>query len=593
MKEIDQVHDNETYSYAAEWVTYEIQCMQYEDTNVLDRAWKIDQVLQKDLQSHETKKKALKIHDNQWTTMSKSIVSVHHPKALSSLWSSPDLSNICIFNCSDMRLEVLPESLGQSLVNLVELTCARNALRFLPPSLGLCQSLRRLDLRSNQCQHLPTEISNCSMLRILKLADNPLPPLYFEQHQQGLLYVLSFLEALKRMMRGDDPSTEEDTEEFLNSILQDPRLMDKLKLIQQQCRLPVIERLVQRTIDSSNPWINWMNLGLSSFPSACFRPIPSTMPLSSGNFTFFRLVNLNGNGLRVLPETFWTWPRLERIEELHLERNALEEIPAGIQALVELKILLVGKNQLHFVSPELAKCTKLDIVDVSRNHLSQFPVLPQVRYYGQHDNPGASSTGSTSLQKSVPNQGSFDSEFSSNSCLKERDTGEFDKNTTCHSQDRHQHWKVFPVKFKSMGKLVDLNLSHNHIAVIPNWLVSHLCVLRRLNMDHNDLTTHGILPLVQCLGLQVLSLNHNHLSSIDTLVLNARSCLQYLNVSHNHIGVFPKADQLSTQWHSIVILNNPGTSLGLQRQYYHVVLENRARNRTLKPNSNGIIDKGV
>ena len=81
-------------------------------------------------------------------------------------------------------------------------------------------------------------------------------------------------------------------------------------------------------------------------------------------------VNLGANKIKELPPSLCTLPNLQ---VLCLSRNELNGLPASIAGLVSLQQLFVARNALTEAPAELASMTELIVLDLSNNQLKQVP----------------------------------------------------------------------------------------------------------------------------------------------------------------------------------------------------------------------------
>lgn len=65
--------------------------------------------------------------------------------------------------------------------------------------------------------------------------------------------------------------------------------------------------------------------------------------------------------------------RLIKLNNLNVDRNALESIPSEIGNCIALGVLSLRDNKLKRLPSELGNCTKLHVLDVSGNQLQYLP----------------------------------------------------------------------------------------------------------------------------------------------------------------------------------------------------------------------------
>lgn len=65
--------------------------------------------------------------------------------------------------------------------------------------------------------------------------------------------------------------------------------------------------------------------------------------------------------------------RMNRIEEIYLQFNALEFIPRSIGDLKRLRILKLGGNNLKALHPDIGRLDELEILSIWNNNISFLP----------------------------------------------------------------------------------------------------------------------------------------------------------------------------------------------------------------------------
>ncbi len=96
-------------------------------------------------------------------------------------------------------------------------------------------------------------------------------------------------------------------------------------------------------------------------------------PGINANVLFFRYLNLSQNKLESLPQenTSFDCPFLE---EIYLQNNKLDEIPAKYFLFPELKTLDVSNNKIQKLPKEMWKASNLRDLNVAFNLLRNFPL---------------------------------------------------------------------------------------------------------------------------------------------------------------------------------------------------------------------------
>lgn len=87
------------------------------------------------------------------------------------------------------------------------------------------------------------------------------------------------------------------------------------------------------------------------------------------NLSNLQTLVLHSNKLTAIPNTII---KLQKLKNLDISRNLLESLPDEISGLEQLVALNASSNQLTTI-PNLGKNTKLAILDLANNKLSEFP----------------------------------------------------------------------------------------------------------------------------------------------------------------------------------------------------------------------------
>eukprot|EP01063_Lacrimia_lanifica_P011517 TRINITY_DN18277_c0_g1_i1.p1 TRINITY_DN18277_c0_g1~~TRINITY_DN18277_c0_g1_i1.p1 ORF type:complete len:272 (+),score=118.59 TRINITY_DN18277_c0_g1_i1:66-818(+) len=102
----------------------------------------------------------------------------------------------------------------------------------------------------------------------------------------------------------------------------------------------------------------------------------TALPDEVGELKVYKLSVDNNYVLRKIPPTICNLA--ERLEELNLSYNALEELPAEICSLRYLQRLLVSNNRLRCVPTDMDKLSSLEELNLDNNYITAFP--PNIGY---------------------------------------------------------------------------------------------------------------------------------------------------------------------------------------------------------------------
>ncbi|PWA15695.1 hypothetical protein CCH79_00019589 [Gambusia affinis] len=213
------------------------------------------------------------------------------------------------------------------LLELEKLNLSLNNLKALPPQLGLLSNLLVLNLWGNQLSSLPPEIGQLRRLRVLFV--------------------------------------------YINRLTEVPEELGACT--QLEVRFPCY---------ASSQVLSLANNQLSSLPA------------SLSNLTRLRKLNLSHNLIAHLPGCIYSMKSLVGVHQpesrpcslqvtccppvllqvfLDLSSNRLENVAENIQALLELKILIMEGNHLHSLPRGLCFLTRLELLNLDFNHIRDLP----------------------------------------------------------------------------------------------------------------------------------------------------------------------------------------------------------------------------
>uniref|UniRef100_A0A182QR29 non-specific serine/threonine protein kinase n=1 Tax=Anopheles farauti TaxID=69004 RepID=A0A182QR29_9DIPT len=220
------------------------------------------------------------------------------------------------------------------------------------------------------------------------------------------------------------------------------------------------------------------------------------------------------------------------LEELYLQDNRLEAVPAVLFRLPSLAILDVSNNKLQELPFEMWKAPKLKELNVAFNFLKDLPSLPVVEAGGEatrHELPSplAGGDGCASVASTA----------SSLFHLYTGTSASFDDGTEAVARNRHvtnlelvrhhiwarslevteQELRLADSRNDSaLSQLSSLNLANNLFTSIPLALPCLAVNLTRLNMSYNSLRSMGHVTSYPA-SLKQLDLGHNEISCWPSL----------------------------------------------------------------------------
>ena len=106
------------------------------------------------------------------------------------------------------------------------------------------------------------------------------------------------------------------------------------------------------------------------FRLAFKRNLPDSFQQKIVQYPNLQELHLNRMKLKEIPEIIWS---LENLTILDLSNNKLENIPAGIGKLPNLEQLILNRNYILSLPPEMAKLPHLYYLDLWSNLIIEFP----------------------------------------------------------------------------------------------------------------------------------------------------------------------------------------------------------------------------
>ncbi|KAF4549048.1 Adenylate cyclase-like protein [Elsinoe fawcettii] len=282
---------------------------------------------------------------------------------------------------SNNRLENLDYSDLDRLQGLISLKLSNNKLDSLPEYLGHYQALRSLNLASNSLSEFPDFLGELSTLVDLDVSFNNISSL----PSVGKLTNLERLFATNNKLSGSFPDNFKDLVN-LNSLDVRFNAIDSIDVMSQ---LPKLEHLMvgHNSISAFEGTFSRLKLlfidhnpvtrfGLASpvpslsvlnIASAKLAQLPDDLYMKMSGLT--KLV-LNKNHLvSVSPQV----GRLAKLEHLSIAKNVLDSLPPEIGHLQNLRYLDVRENNLNRLPSEIWYARRLEALNVASNVLADFP----------------------------------------------------------------------------------------------------------------------------------------------------------------------------------------------------------------------------
>jgi adenylate cyclase len=325
----------------------------------------------------------------------------------------PTLTNLFI---EKAKLAALPDLLFSKIPNLIKLvldknhfvslspnigrltrleflSVAQNSLNSLPPEIGRLVELRYLDLRENNLNVLPAQIWFMKRLETLNLSSNvlgsfpkpgaPLPSLPEESTHFNEALAPMQEEELDRL--GDMGFRRPSITHSTTSLSSSPGNQSRKGSVASQFTSSRKPSMVSRGSDATTSTLATLapitrkdsslsNRLISTFASSLRHLYLADNRLQDEVFDELallpelRVLNLSYNILYDLPPR--TLRRWTHLDELYLSGNELRSLPAeDLDEVSSLRVLHINCNKFQVLPAELAKVSKLAIMDVGSNAL--------------------------------------------------------------------------------------------------------------------------------------------------------------------------------------------------------------------------------
>ncbi|GFR98763.1 leucine-rich repeat protein SHOC-2-like [Elysia marginata] len=253
------------------------------------------------------------------------------------------------------KLKRLPATLGL-LKNIHTLIASDNRIEQLINTIGECENLKIVDLSRNKISHIPESFANLGKLVRLDLSENRIKTFCEHFTSCGSLETL-FLDL---NMIGKFPNWFQDLNKIQEISMKSNDLSGDAIPDKFGFKSPHL-----RVLDLRGNFIEVLPESFCRLPS--LQVLMLGTPLDylerSPNFQ-------NGNWLRHLPQDFH---HLTSLTKLCVEENQVLALPEDIGELVNLEELYFGSNMLDEIPASFTKLSSLRICQLSKNRLKKLP----------------------------------------------------------------------------------------------------------------------------------------------------------------------------------------------------------------------------
>ncbi|XP_065184793.1 PH domain leucine-rich repeat protein phosphatase 1-like isoform X1 [Sycon ciliatum] len=377
---------------------------------------------------------------------------------------------------ADNCLETVPTVL-YVIITLRELNLAVNDLKEIPPGIGALRGLQVLHLFSNKLSDLPRDLVQLQQLTTLSIGFNRFKVIPDVVHQLTRLR--------KFVIAGNS---------FGTSIWTDLGKIGNLEALDARL-VPVMEAMQDAMLTTKLTYVDLDNTGIRSLY------LPKAGVIAS--------MNCCHNKLSTLPMFYPTLVSVlancNRIEELRMSPKP-----------TNLTRLLLSRNQLKEIPEDLCDLSKLQILDVSHNHLTKLPAR---------------------IFWNMPCLRGVDASFNRLQSLPER----IDNCQMARLNLHGNRIRELPIAFLMRANmLIALNLSSNLLTGLPPIGPAHeIYHMEELALTNNSLNEQCFATIAGYKKLKILHLAMNQIRQLPIKCIHELLELQELTVSRNLLTQLP------------------------------------------------------
>jgi adenylate cyclase len=457
-----------------------------------------------------------------------------------------DVSNNCLEDLDHARLD--------RLTGLVSIKMANNQLTRLPSYFGNFSSLRSLNMSSNGFKVFPEFLCNLKSLVDLDISFNGIE----ELSGIGRMVTLERLWMTNNNLSGP---LDESFRELVNLKELDARF-NAITNIDALASLPRLEQIffghnLLSRFKGSFPRLRSLHLDhcpLTQFDVDAPIPTLTSLNLASGKLSQFRdhifencpnvtKLVLDKNHLSsVSPQI----GKLRRLEHFSMIKNPLSSLPPTIGCLVELKHLNLRECNLTSLPSEIWHCAKLEILNISSNILSTFPKYgaPPPLVPGEPTHTPATTPGVTG-NPSYEDIGPLDepalrrpSQTSNGVMNSVSPNGSYRNPSTTQSVSQQGGRKVSATS----RSITDPHVPRKDSNFSQQLAMSFAASLRTLSLADNRLEDDVFRELSLLPELRIVNLSYNDLTELPQGILKRWPLISELYLSGNELTSLPSDD---------------------------------------------------
>ncbi|KAK6544148.1 cysteinyl-tRNA synthetase [Orbilia ellipsospora] len=473
-------------------------------------------------------------------------------------WDLPSsfahIQRLTYMDISNNRLKNLSKAQLHKHVNLVALKMANNRIQELPQEFSEFHNLRGLNVASNYLVEIPPLISKLVSLLELDMSFNKIKAV---PEDMGSLKALERLILSHNQITGDLPAGLAGLRSMKELDIRH-NLLNSIDVLGELDRLEALYAGHNEIVSLSCGFERLRSLHLNSNKITAFgiKSITSTLTY----------LNLSDNRLTVLADNFCDM--LPNLEKLLLDKNKINNIPPQIGKLKKLLQLSCASNHLTTLPSEIGQLVDLRVLDLHDNDIAKLPseiwsmvsltslnlssnvltVFPKLQTTTVNTSQSQSNDNSLSpdnADSGSPNGASRKGSFASNNlrkasvASKASDASTIVGNGTFTPSSRKDSTASSRIANTFASSLRFLFLADNRLGDEVFDEVSMLGELRALNLSYNRIYDIPPRALAKLVWLSELYLSGNELTTLPTDDLEHISSLKVLHLNSNKFQTLP------------------------------------------------------
>lgn len=232
----------------------------------------------------------------------------------------------------------------------------------MPKSIGELKKLKRIYIRNNKLKSLPSSLWQCSDLEELLVSHN-------------LLTINSFPPGMNSLLKLNSLDLSEND---FSTLPEDVCLIEKLESL----------RLINCSLIQLPTQVKWKNLKVLYIDNNHLKSLPSSLNVCTnleklyGDRNELDSVEMQFNLMSSLDTIYFQRSKLtslplsfspKALTSVYLTENELSVFPIGVLDCLNLKRLVLAKNLIREIPPEIGLLVKLTVLNIDNNKIRQLP----------------------------------------------------------------------------------------------------------------------------------------------------------------------------------------------------------------------------